>query len=356
MKESLEASTGLGSLQCSVLLNRRGEPQPTDGLLVEIRGPASVCIPEALLSLWIEDVTGGDPQHPIPVKERSAGVPTAGDRPFRYRAPVARAQFLNASLWSLTIQIDASMLWFARQGKRSLVFCTEVGQAGSTAIAWGQARFGYENPAMGYLDARDRLREAKTLAIPLALAIATADGETLGRELGYVRGWALSDLDLAAVSLKGRRRFEKSLQKLAKLCTRDSGVDLQEVCGQINEKTSLAERYDILEFCVVVAGAAGQVGQGRLSMLKDLTQWLQLEHERFRSLMGKAIPVEAFKVIDASVLLGVRPDMPKADALKQLNHEYAKWNARVTNPDNQVRNQADQMLNLIAQTRNEYTG
>jgi hypothetical protein len=354
MKEPLEPSTGVGSLQCSVLLNRRGEPQPTDVFLVEVRGPAAVRISEALFSLWIEDVTADD--HPAPVKERTAGVPAASDRPFRYRAPVTRSQFVDVSQWSVTIQVDASLLWFARQGRRSLVFRTEVGQTGSTVLAWGQVRFVYENPAIGYLDARDRLKEAKALAIPLALAVAAADGEALGHELGYVRGWALSDIDLATISLSGKRKFEKSLQKLARLCAPDSGIDLQEICGQIDEKTSLAERYDILEFCVVVAGAGGQVGQGRLSLLKDMTQWLQLEQERFRSLMGKAIPVEAFKVIDASVLLGVGPDMPKADALKQLNHEYAKWNARVTNPDTQVRNQADQMLNLIAQTRNQYAG
>jgi hypothetical protein len=324
--------------------------------MVEIRGPVVICAPEAVLSLWIDDVTAGSTAQPAAVMERTARVPTPSDRPFRCRSGLTQVKTVDASTWAVTIQIDASMLWFARQGPRMLIFRTDVTAPAGSPGAWGQFTLVYQNPAMGYLDARDRLREARTLAIPLAVAVATADGEPLGRELGYVRGWALADLDLPAVSLGGKRRFEKAIQKLTRLFANGEPLDIQEICGLITGNTSLAERYDILEFCVVVAGAGGQVGQGRLSMLKNLTEWMQLEPDRFRAMMGKAIPVEAFKVIDASVLLGVRPDMPKADALKQLNHEYAKWNARVTNPDNQVRNQADQMLNLIAQTRNEYTG
>jgi len=140
------------------------------------------------------------------------------------------------------------------------------------------------------------------------------------------------------------------------LFTKKVPVDIQDLCALITQRTPLARRYDILEFCVVVAGASGQVGEGKVSVLKDLTAWLQLDDERFRAMMGKAIPVEAFKVIDATVLLGLRPEMPKEEALRQLNHEYAKWNARVTNPDHQVRTQADQMLDLIARTRGHYAG
>ena len=46
----------------------------------------------------------------------------------------------------------------------------------------------------------------------MALAVAAADGGLSGRELGYVRGWALSGLDLAA-----RHRFLEILGKLAGL-------------------------------------------------------------------------------------------------------------------------------------------
>lgn len=347
-------SPGCESLQCSVLLTQKGEPKPWDWFLVEVRGPASLLQGAgATLGLWIEDLTGGSSRI-RPVLERlsgSSGMPS--DRPFLYKAPMTRVQAVDGSTWTVTVQVDTSMICFARRGPCALAFCTEVIDGRGYAF---QARcpFTYENRSRGFLDLGEDLDQARTLALALALGVATQDGGPLGPELGYVRGWALAAVDLGALSLKSKRRFERSLQGLAGLFTRQVEADLHEICDRINQKTPPALRYDILEFCVVVAGAGGQVGEGKVALLKDLVQWLELEPERFRAMMAKAVPLQAFQVIDAAVLLGIQPDMPKEDALRQLNREYAKWNARVTNPDNQVRSQADQMINLIAQTRHQY--
>jgi hypothetical protein len=335
------------------LLTQRGQPKPVDWWMVEIRGPVGGCAPGATLALWIEDIT--EAAHPVAVLERTAGLPVSGDRPFSYKTPMTCVQGVDLSTWTVTIQIDTTMLWLARQGRRVLAFRAEVVSAQPPLPPIrGQGTFVYQNPVAGFLDVREGLQEARTLAIALALGVGTADGKLSGRELGYVRGWALSELDLAGLSLESKRRFETSLQRLTRLFIKKVPVDLQEICRQIIQKAPVAHRYDILEFCVVVAGASGHVGEGKLSLLKDLAEWLQLDAERWRAMMGKAIPMEAFKVIDATVLLGLRPDMSKEDALRQLNHEYAKWNACVTNPDHQVRSQADQMIHLIAQTRHDY--
>jgi tellurite resistance protein len=353
MSESMQSHPETGSLQCSVLLTQRGQPQPVDWWMVEIRGPVGGCTPGATLTLWIEDIT--EAAHPFAVLERTAGSPTSDDRPFSYKTPMTCVQGVGLSTWAVTIQIDTTMLWLARQGRCVLAFRAEVASAQPPFPSIrGQSTFVYQNPMAGFLDLREGLQEARTLAIALALAVGAADGRLSGQELGYVRGWALSELDLASLSLESKRRFETSLQKLARLFIKKVPVDIQEVCHRIIERAPVAHRYDILEFCVVVAGASGHVGEGKLSLLKDLAEWLQLDPERWRAMMGKAIPMEAFKVIDATVLLGLRSDMSKEDALRQLNHEYSKWNARVTNPDHQVRNQADQMIHLIAHTRHRY--
>ncbi|MBP8305233.1 MAG: hypothetical protein KBE04_14025 [Phycisphaerae bacterium] len=347
-------SPGCGSLQCSVLLTQKGEPKPWDWFLVEIRGSASLLEGAgATLGLWIEDLTCGS-SHVRPVLERlsgSSGMPS--DHAFLYKAPLTRVQAVDGSTWQVTVQVDTSMICFARCGLCALAFSTEVIDGRGHAL---QARspFTYENRSRGYLDLGEDLDRARTMALALALGVATRDEGSLGRELGYVRGWALAAMDLGALSLKSKRRFEKALQGLAGLFSRQVEVDLREVCDGINQKTPVALRYDILEFCIVVAGACGQVGEGKLALLKDLVQWLELDPERFRAMMAKAVPMQAFQVIDAAVLLGIQPDMPKEDALRQLNREYAKWNARVTNPDDQVRSQADQMINLIARTRHQY--
>ncbi len=355
MSELEPSHPDIGTLQCSVLLTQRGQPQPVDWWMVEIRGPVGVCTPGATLVLWIEDIT--EAAHPFAVLDRTPGSCAPENRPFSYKTPMTCVQGVDLSTWLVTIQIDTTLLWLARQGRRILSFRVEVAPAQPNFPSIrGQGTFVYQNPMAGFLDVREGLQEARTLAIALALGVGSADGTLTGRELGYVRGWALSELDLAQLSLDSKRRFETSLQKLARLFIKRVPVDLQEICQHILKKAPLAHRYDILEFCIVVAGASGDVGEGKLSLLKDMAEWLELDSERWRSMMGKAIPLEAFQVIDAQLLLGLRSDMTREDALRQLNREYAKWNARVTNPDNQVRSQAGQMINLIAQTRNQFAG
>ncbi len=73
-------------------------------------------------------------------------------------------------------------------------------------------------------------------------------------------------------------------------------------------------------------------------------------------MMEKILPVSIHEVKDTEVLIGVTSGMSKEGSRHQLNREYAKWNARVTNSDPRVRTQADQMLKLIAEARSQYVG
>jgi hypothetical protein len=70
--------------------------------------------------------------------------------------------------------------------------------------------------------------------------------------------------------------------------------------------------------------------------------------------MEKVIPLEMHEVKDIESILGVTSDMNTEITRARLNKEYVKWNARVTNTNPDVQNQADQMLTLIAEARSQY--
>ncbi len=72
--------------------------------------------------------------------------------------------------------------------------------------------------------------------------------------------------------------------------------------------------------------------------------------------MEKILPVNLHKVKDVETILGVTSGMDKEEARQQLNKEYIKWNSRVTSSDPEIQTMADQVLDLIAQARNEYVG
>ena len=71
-------------------------------------------------------------------------------------------------------------------------------------------------------------------------------------------------------------------------------------------------------------------------------------------MMEKILPVTMHEAENVEAVLGVTVDMDKNKTLQHLNQEYRKWNARATNLDPQIQAQAEQVLNLITQTRTEY--
>ena len=87
-----------------------------------------------------------------------------------------------------------------------------------------------------------------------------------------------------------------------------------------------------------------------------MASWLEVDTNRFHTMMEKILPVGMHEVEDVEVILGVTSDMSKDETRQHLNKEYRKWNARVTNFDSEIQTQADHMLNLIAEARSEYIG
>ena len=93
-----------------------------------------------------------------------------------------------------------------------------------------------------------------------------------------------------------------------------------------------------------------------LELLGELALWLELDSEYYREMAEKILPVNMHEAKDAGALLGVTAGMSAETTRSQLNREYSKWNARVTNYDPQIQAQADEMLSLIAEARREYVG
>lgn len=73
--------------------------------------------------------------------------------------------------------------------------------------------------------------------------------------------------------------------------------------------------------------------------------------DRFRLMVEKIVPANMHQTEDVEVILGVTSDMSKEQTRQHLNKEYRKWNARVTNSNPEIQNQADYMLNFIAEVR-----
>ncbi len=349
-------------LHCCVRMEPCAGDNGAEGkqFLVEISGSilATGDGQRAILKMGIEDVTDGVARAKTVLEKRRRSGLT--------RAPVFGFQTILGQLtqkvttlkdWTTVARIPEDWLLFARKGRRSLLFNLDVVTCeANLVLASTRYLFDYMNGEFGYVDIRENTEQAHTLAIAVGCAVAAADGSLAENALGFIRGWCLAGVKLDRVSVRGKRQFEKALQKIVSLFRKTpEGFDIERIANHIREITVTAVRYDILQYCLQIAALRGEVSGPTLRLLWNLAAWFDVDVERFRAMVTKILPVDMHEAMDVEVLLGLQPDMDREEILNKLNREYAKWNSRVTNTDKDVQTQADQMLEIIAQTRQQYS-
>ncbi len=169
-----------------------------------------------------------------------------------------------------------------------------------------------------------------------------------------IAAWVRTNFGSAGVSADARLELDRALQKTATFFRRGGTLNLTQICREIVPIAPLVGRLDILDLCLRVAAAKGQVTAAELKLLKDLSEGLEIDRSRLRAMVEKILPVEMHQTKDAEMILGVTSDMSKDEARHQLNREYAKWSSRFISSDPAIRRQADQMIRLIADARTQY--
>ncbi|UCF42421.1 MAG: TerB family tellurite resistance protein [Planctomycetota bacterium] len=356
---SLMAPPDLSVLNCRVHLTRhKAGNWLSDAFGVEICG--SIHAPSDMhntaVRVFIKDVTDGAGKAGE-VRARVQRQQIEESSVFCYTAELGKLPTADStwSDWISVAQIPVEWLEFARKGDRKLQFIVVMISAETGGqLDCARCYFTYENFARGYLDLQDNVQRAKTLAVALGFAVSAADKKVHDAEVALIREWAGANIDLSGAPEKARRKFKKALDKTIKFFRKGNQINPYKICREIVEIAPVAERYDILEFCMWVARANGVAATEEVALLRDIADWLELDGERFRTMMGKILPVGMHEVEDAEAILGVRSDMSEEETRGRLTEEYRKWNARVTNFDPEVQSQADQMLRFIAEARDEY--
>ncbi|MHC4074984.1 MAG: TerB family tellurite resistance protein [Planctomycetota bacterium] len=194
----------------------------------------------------------------------------------------------------------------------------------------------------------------ETLAMLLALVVSATDNKMADCEIELIKKWAAENIDLSQANNDIKRHFEKFFAETIVFFRKGCKVNIYKICKKIVELAPLADRYEILNLCVSVAAANGLATRKEVTILKNLSKWLELDQQRFHLSMERILPAQLYQEKDKEIILGITSDMNKEQARNQLNNEYRKWHARITNSHTPVQVQANYMLNYIAQARNEY--
>jgi len=329
-----------------------------DVLKVELCGSIGTAADtnHTILQIFITDITDGI-QKSKPVHSNIEQWQMQDSPTFCYNADLGKLpdQHTVLSDWTAAAQLRLDWLMFPRKGKRTLQFSTSVlSHRSGDELACAACVFTYDNDAPGYIDLQENIQQAKTMAVSLAFVVSAADNNMPDCEIELIKSWTKNNIDMPC---KDRCKLEKALDKAIAFYHRNyNQIDTRKICREIVEITQLSERYDILELCMQVARADGRAAAAELALLKQFAVWLEVDHHRFRDMMAKILPADMHEIQDEEIILGITSDMSKDKARQLLNQEYRKWNARVTNYDPEIQNQADHMLRFIAEARSGYIG
>jgi tellurite resistance protein len=307
----------------------------------------------ATAQISVLDITDGI-QKSQPVYNNSKKPQMQNSDVFCHNADLGKLPNKDTTLpdWMSVAKLQCDWMLFARKGKRNLRFTISIlsGQDGQE-LCNAECTLTYVNPKFGYIDLQENIQRTKTLAVAIAFAVSAADDKLYNCEIELIKNWARNNIDVSQASNNAKDQIEKALKKIAQFFQSGYKVDTDEICREVVEIASIAQRYEILELCLHVAQAKGVATKEEITLLQNLANRLEVDGDKFRTMMEKILPVTIHQVKDMEVILGVRADMGKEETCQHLNKEYRKWHARVTNSDPQVQAQADQMLQFIAEAR-----
>ena len=124
---------------------------------------------------------------------------------------------------------------------------------------------------------------------------------------------------------------------------------------EIVNKASTAQRYEILELCLDIVGADNKAEKSELDIVNNLSKLLEIDQGKFNKMKERQLPIKMHvEKDDPCSIVGVTSEMSSEEIRIHINSEYSKWNRRTTNTDPKIREQADEMLMLIAECRKKH--
>jgi tellurite resistance protein len=313
------------------------------------------------VEITIEDVTCGRSESVLSTLEQFQNPDSSTFLYNEYKGKLPNKQTVLSD-WVPVASIRIDTLRLPRKGLRKLQFATTVVSSRTKEkLAGSVTTCLYDSPEFGYIELLKNSTRTKELTIPLAISLAGIDGRPRDEEIKVIKKWMWENFNLQGNNrreedkIRFEEKLEKALEQAVKFFSSGARLDARAVCREIVKIAPPGLRLDIMRLFLNVAKADGVVVQPEMVVINKFASWLQLERPKFRATLEQLIPLSICQIKDADVLLGITSDMDSESICKYLNEEYRRWNARVTNADVKIREQAAKMLDLISQARNAYT-
>ena len=210
---------------------------------------------------------------------------------------------------------------------------------------------------IGYLEANENTEKFEKALIQIAMLVSASDGSMDQDEANIIKDWATKRLDYYREEFQDDEKvrlnsyIRGSYQQVS-----NNELDLHDILIRANDYTSMAQKLEIFEMSLDVARSDGVADEMELKVIRTISDVLHLDANRARAMIDKSLPISMHAgAVNTDILLGIDVTMSEKEVKKILREQYQKWNARVTSSDDEIRGQAEKMLELIAETRKKYS-
>jgi len=183
--------------------------------------------------------------------------------------------------------------------------------------------------------------------IKLAVMACACDGEIRPDENSLLQEW------IDGKSADCRPKLQETMINAFKQLDTESGIPIKQVCDDLANNAPVATKYDAIELCLRIAQLDGVGSDEDMRFLMSVGRWLDLDYDRFREMRDKILPISIHVTSDTDTLLGIHAEMTPQEIRKHLLKEYQRWNQLMTHKDRTKREQAKEMLEIIAEKRSE---
>lgn len=377
--KTLAKQMGEFKLTVRQALTRLGDgPEDTPIFKVGFSGPVQTYRSNTPMRivLHVYDITNGQPE---PVLSMVDSWQAQGTVVFEFAT--AEQILPDTAIYSMSnedlFELPIEFLKFPRKGQRKLKFQLDIIDAKhppqyemgylveaheGSVLAFQTLEMDYDNPNLGYEDQSENRDKLHGYAIELGYAMSAVDGDIDADEELVIREWANKHIAVYDVDSdrhkEEKQRFDGIITQAAN-AAHNHTLKLDDVLDNIKAVADTGDLYDCLELALQVASADGVADDAELQLVDYIANKLDLDRKRLREMQDKILPVTMYSTeVDENsteALLGITADMDNNTIRRHLLTEYSKWNNMASHKDPERREQAEKMLQLIAETRKKYT-
>lgn len=213
----------------------------------------------------------------------------------------------------------------------------------------------YYNYAKGYNDISPE-EDFEEAVVKTAMIVSAIDGELTNSEASIIKTWIynrIDDFDEEEYELEKKRMNTYIAEAYTDI--HEKNLDIYDTLVNIDTSISNNGKLELFQVCLDVAMADNKVHDSELEIVYDIADYLDLHKKQYCKMVETTLPVN-MHLGDRHVerILGIDLMVDSIEIRKHLLGEYKKWKNRVALDDKIVREQANQMIQLISKKREEY--